>query len=123
MDLNTPATVPAPDDLAVNGFVCIDPQGQPFWPSARATIDESLYACFGNEPRGSVRLHRLAEEGWRCIPIEGGPAQPIRKALAEADKQAESGLCCFKPENMRSALVAVRRAAQEAGVQGGLTGW
>jgi hypothetical protein len=119
MNPPTPDTASPPETLVVAGYVCVDPEGAPHWPSAAATIEASLRACFG--PADPKRLNRLTEQGWRCIPIEGGPAAPIRKALAEADKQAESGLCCFGREGMHSALKAVRRAASDAGVQGGLT--
>lgn len=116
-----PATATPPAELSVSGFVCVKPDGQPFWHSARATVEDSLFACFGGEEPGSRRLERLAEEGWRCIPIGGGPAAPFRSALVEADKQAESGLCCFGKEGMHSALKAIRRAISAVGVQGGLT--
>jgi hypothetical protein len=65
--LLTPATAPLTSDIPVTGFVCVRPDGEPFWPSAHGSASESLRACFG--PADPWRLDDLARDGWRCVPI------------------------------------------------------
>lgn len=65
--LMTPVDAPKAGPYDFVGFVCVDPGGEPFWPSARGSSAESLRICFGASD--AYRLDDLARNGWRCVPI------------------------------------------------------
>jgi hypothetical protein len=67
LPLLTPATAPLTRDFDFVGWVCVAPEGDPHWGSARSAMTDSLHACFGAAT--PERLDSLARKGWRCVPI------------------------------------------------------
>lgn len=70
------------------GFVCVAPDGVPFWPSTKTTEAESRKACFG--PCDEWRLSDLKREGWRCEPITLGasPAPAATPGVPDSLREA-----------------------------------
>ncbi len=69
------------------GYICVSPNGVPFWDSAMPTVAESVGRCFGY--RSVWELHRLGDEGWRCVPIGAtAPRTEARRA------ETRSGSAC-----------------------------
>ncbi len=67
------------EQQALSGYVCIDPEGKPFWPSARATREESLRICFG--AYNEVHLRDCFGKGWTCRALATAPTAPESAAV------------------------------------------
>jgi hypothetical protein len=88
-EIKSPLVDDIPATLGVSGYVCVH-NGVPHWPSARATLLDCLSANFG--PFDDKRLAEVAEQGWRCVPIGGGPAAPERTDLIAAIRGIDTHL-------------------------------
>ena len=62
---DTPAG--AGGDVEPKAVVCVDPAGEPYWPSAKPTEAESRRVCFG--VCDARRREEIVREGWRCVPV------------------------------------------------------
>lgn len=108
-ELLTPVTALSEPHLTFQGWVCVDPKGEPYWPSAGPDPDHSLRVCFG--PADELRLHDLAVEGWRCVLIGSLSAMSTQWERSKYELK----LLTHEFTNIRSAAVArVRQVQQDA---------